>query len=112
MSTWRDLKRDAKQSVHDCFAVPALYTAPNASPVAVHVRHHTRVVQYGDLDREGYAQVVQDVNQIIFLSCEADPVKRGVVEFEDGSQYIIDTVQPSLDGLTVTCDVAQKKVRP
>ena len=104
--------REKEVAIHRHFAVPALYTAPDASPVRVHVRHHTRVVQYGDLDREGYAQVVQDVNQIIFLTCEADPVKRGVVEFDDGSQYIIDTVQPSLNGVSVTCDVAQKKVRP
>lgn len=114
MSDWRSQKQEAQLAVHRQFAVCATYTPPGvgASPVSVHVRHHTRIAQFGDLDREGFAQVIEDVNRMIFLSCEAKPERKGVVEMDDGRQYVIDTVQPSLDGLTVTCDVASKKVVP
>lgn len=111
MSDWLSQKKEAQLAVHRQFAVCATYTPPGvgASAVRVNVRHHSRIAQFGDLDREGYAQTVEDVNQIVFLSEEAVPVRRGVVEFDDGRQYMIDTVQFSLDGVTTRCDVASKK---
>lgn len=108
MSDWLRQKQEAKLAVHRQFAISATYTPPGvgASPVSVQVRHHTRIAQFGDLDREGFAQVVEDVNQIVFQLCQVSPEKRGVVEFEDGRRYRIDTVQPSLDGEYARCDVA------
>lgn len=107
MSTWRSQKDEAQLAVHRQFALSATYTPPGvgASPVAVLARHHSRVAVFGDLDREGFAQTVDDVNQIIFDSCEVAPEKRGVVEFDDGRRYKIETVQPST-GRFVRCDVA------
>lgn len=107
MTPWQRQKDEAQLAVHRQFALPATYTPPGvgASPVVVQVRHHTRVATYGDLDREGFAQTVDDVNQIIFDTCEATPEKRGVVEFEDGRRYKVETVQPQL-GRFVRCDVA------
>ncbi len=107
MTPWQRQKDEAQLAVHRQFALPATYTAPGvgASPVVVYVRHHTRIATFGDLDREGFAQTVDDVNQIIFDTCEATPEKRGVVEFDDGRRYKIDLVQPAT-GRFARCDVA------
>lgn len=110
MADWRSQKAEAQLAVHRQFALCATYTPPGvgASPVLVHVRHHTRVATYGDLDREGFAQTVDDINAVIFDSCEAAPEKRGVIEFDDGRRYKIDLVQPAM-GRFVRCDVAGLK---
>jgi hypothetical protein len=107
VSLWLRQKGEAQLAVHRQFAIPATYTPPSvgASPVVVYVRHHTRVAVYGDLDREGFAQTVDDVNAITFDTCEVMPEKRGVVEFDDGRRYKVETVQPQI-GRFVRCDVA------
>ncbi len=107
MSLWQRQKDEAQLAVHRQFALSATYTPPGvgASPVVVHVRHHTRVAAYGDLDREGFAQTVDDINAVMIDSCEVVPEKRGVIEFDDGRRYKIDLVQPTT-GRFVRCDVA------
>lgn len=107
MSPWKRQKEEAQLAVHRQFASPATYTAPGvgASPVVVYVRHHTRIATYGDLDREGFAQTVDDVNQIIFDTCEVAPEKRGIVVLDDGRRFKVETVQPATSRF-VRCDVA------
>ena len=105
--TWAAAKRNARLAVHRQFAVSATYTAPGvgASPVQVEVRLHNRIARFGDLDREGYGQVVEDINRIHFLQCEVTPATRGVIEFEDGRKFRIEIVEPPTDNVIVSCDV-------
>lgn len=110
MTTWQDQKADAQLAVHRQFALEATYTPPGvgASPVAVLVRHHSRIATFGDLDREGFAQTVDDVNQIIFDTQEVEPEKRGIVVFADGGRYRVELVQPTKSRF-VRCDVAASR---
>lgn len=100
-------KRNARLAVHRQFAVSATYTAPGvgASPVQADVRLHTRIARFGDLDREGYGQVVEDINRVHFLQEQVTPATRGVIEFEDGRKYRVEIVEPPTDDLIVSCDV-------
>ena len=107
-----DIRDQSRAAIHAKFALPAVISDSGGSAIGTaHVRLHLADSRaFGDLDREGFAQVIEDVNRMIFLTAEAKPERKGVVEMDDGRQYVIDTVQPSLDGLTVSCDVASKKV--
>jgi hypothetical protein len=105
---WDDIRQDARLAVHSEFGRAADYLAPGETvPVACTVRFHTRVVRQGDLDREGYAEVYEDVNRIVFLRSEVTPVRRAVVTL-DAKEYTIDTVEPSDDGLLAVCNVVPK----
>lgn len=106
---WSETRTAARLAVHRQFAVPATYTAPTvgAVPVPCSVRLHTRIARFGDLDREGYAEVVEDVSKIIFLQAEVTPVRKALVEVA-GKQFTIDLVVPPDDDLLVTCEVKPK----
>jgi hypothetical protein len=38
---------------------------------------------FGDLDREGFAKSMEDVNQVIFDAMEVEPERGGKVQFPD-----------------------------
>lgn len=73
-------KRTARQVVHKTLGVSALYQDSSLSaPVPCVCRYHTKAVNVGDLNNEGYAVVASDIEQVVF---EADVartigVKRG-----------------------------------
>jgi len=106
---WAQTRAAARLEVHRQFGFPATYTAPTAgsAPVSCTVRLHSKIARFGDLDREGYAEVVEDVTKIIFLQSEVAPVRKALVEVS-GKQYTIDLVVPPDDDLIVTCEVKPK----
>lgn len=114
---WQETRRAARLAVHRQFAVPATYTAPapGAVPVDCSVRLHTRIARFGDLDREGYAQVVEDINRVVFLQSEVpSPQRKGVVTItSNGLQFTIDLKVPSdSDDTIIVCEVKPPKVAP
>lgn len=110
---WSETRQAARLAVHREFGVPASYLAPTdgAEPAACTVRFHTRVARFGDLDREGYAQVVEDVNRVIFLNAEVTTARRGVVTI-NSRDYVLETQEPSDDGLTSVWNVVPKTLTP
>jgi hypothetical protein len=75
---WPQIKQKARDDVHRTFVWPALFlTTP--TPVEIGVRVHYRVKQFGDLDREGFATVVEDVNFIILDSRECSAVEGDLI---------------------------------
>lgn len=98
---WQDIKAQARSVVHATFCVPATYYPPGSDDgVAVTVRRHTVTAVGGDLDREGYAEQIEDVNRIVFDTQQATPEYKGklvltngdllyleVAERQDGSRY-------------------------
>lgn len=77
---WQDIRAAARDVVHTTFGVAALYYAPgSAVAVPVTVRHHTTMLMGGDLDREGYGEVVEDVNRIVLDTTEVTPAYKGRV---------------------------------
>ena len=105
---WGDLKRGARDAAHGAFKRFATYTAPapGATPVNCDVRLYGRVRTFGDNDREGYAQVVDEVEKVQFdLAQIAAPARLGVVKLYSNvertsflAEFTVDTVVPSDDG--------------
>lgn len=82
---WKEIRKKARGVVHAQFSLPAVYTAPDGlTRVTCKARKHNEMKRFGDLDREGFAQVIEDVNQVIFDSIEVTPQKGGVVDFGVG----------------------------
>lgn len=92
MSSWDAIKAVSRKVVHQTFRVDALYTPPGASAaLPIKVRHHTREMRFGDLDREGYAEVAEDINRLVFYREEIDPVQHAIVQIKSsGNKYRLD----------------------
>lgn len=107
---WSDIKRQARLRVHAQFAVSATYTPPGqgSAPIPCQVRLHTKIARFGDLDREGYAEVVEDVNRIIFLQSELKPARKGLVTLYSGHQFTVDLIEPPTDDTVWVCEVKPK----
>ena len=101
---WRAVKQEARNIVHDTMAVPALYlTEPNGSALPVTVRVHTRFAAVGAL-QSGWAERHEEVPKAVFLQAQVEPVRNAFFVLEDGSTYVIDTVQPP-DPPTITAEI-------
>lgn len=81
---WAETRAKARSVVHSTFSLPAVYTSPDGVPVACMARKHNNMKTFGDLDREGFALNIEDVNQVIFDKLEVAPQRKGVVDFGPG----------------------------
>lgn len=66
-SAFAAAKALARRTVHDTMSVAATYI-DQALPMAVslRVRWHNKIVQGGDLENQGYAQVITSYDRVIF----------------------------------------------
>jgi hypothetical protein len=64
--------------------------------------------RFGDLDREGYSQVVEELTRCVIDKLEiATPVRNARIEFtEDNLSFNIDFVEPPDDDRWTPCQVA------
>lgn len=61
------LKAETRQVVHDTLAVSASYLdSTMAEPVDLTVRFHTKINRFGDMLDQGWAEVIEGVNRLIF----------------------------------------------
>lgn len=88
--TWSDIKAGTRLVVHETFGVLVQYAPPSGIAKDVTVRFHTKHKRFGDLDRQGYAEVIEDISQILFQKSEVTTVRLGVVTFPDGSRFRLD----------------------
>ena len=106
MASWDELRRLTRTAVHSTFAFPATYTAPGgAPPVQIMARLHTRAIRFGDLDREGYAQVFEDANRVVIDLAEVTPVRLGQIDFGSGRTYSIVNVIDRPGEPVIECEV-------
>lgn len=97
---WNEIRAQSRDLVHETFRRPAVYTAPDGvTTTNVWVRLHNKLQIFGDLDREGYARVFEEINHIIFDSTEVIPKKNGVVDFA-----VDETFEP-IPGLDVKYEI-------
>lgn len=78
---WKETLGTARDVVHATFRRPAVYTSPAGVSTNCWVRLHTDLKLFGDLDREGYARMYEDINQAVFDGAEIVPQKNGVIDF-------------------------------
>lgn len=97
MTDWFAIKAKMQQDVHSTFSASAVYRAAGTmfdQPVTV--RLHTRQEIIGDLDREGFAQILQDLNRVVIDTEEvAAPARLSRITFGDGRQFLLDTPLPN-----------------
>lgn len=106
---WADTRKKARRVVHSTFSLPAVYTAPGGGAgVACLARKHSKTMVFGDLDREQYAQMIADVDQVVFDELEVVPVRGGIVDFGDAGKFRIEEVLPKTDDFR-RCNVVESK---
>lgn len=81
---WAETRKKARRKVHSTFSLPAVYTSPAGVETPCMARKHNEMQTFGDLDREGYALNIEDVNRIIFDKLEVVPERNGTVDFGVG----------------------------
>lgn len=75
---------------------------------AITVRDHSNTVVTGDLDREQYAKVVEDIDRLILLTEEVNRfgIKEGhYIKLQDGRVMYLELQRPVNDDFTVTFEV-------
>jgi hypothetical protein len=73
-------KASLRRKVHEIFGVTAFYQDSSMSePVEIRARWHNKETNLGDLDNEGYAEIVEGIERIVFEAAEARThnIKRG-----------------------------------
>lgn len=89
-----EIRDRARAQVHGHFAIPAVVRSPDGlSEVPLQARLHRNVRKpIGDLDREGFALVIEQSNGIIVDRQEWEPVKNWVIDFGRDRIFSIDTI--------------------
>jgi len=115
---WTVIKGMARRAVHDVFAVEAVYTppGPNRTPLGVRVRWHVRGNRLlGDLQGQGYGEVVTDVDRVVFnmeqlAEINAPLPERGARIFLPGNNVtlILDVRDPADGPITQTWEVVRE----
>jgi len=60
-------KANLRQAVHDAFCVDATYKDSSLTEaVAITVRWHNQIANLGQMDADGYAELIQGIERIIF----------------------------------------------
>jgi hypothetical protein len=81
---WAEIRKKARRVTHSTFALPAVYTSPAGVETPCMARKHNSMKTFGDLDREGFAVNIEDVNQVVFDKLEVEPERKGTVDFGAG----------------------------
>ena len=108
MSGFAALRLQARRTVHDTFAGPATYQDSSMDEaVALRVRWHNKRATLGDIESQGYAQVVDSVDRLVFDQDELTTKDvtlrhRGVVTMDDGAVYSLDVQDPSNGPISVS----------
>lgn len=107
---WRETRATARDAVHAAFGVPATYYAPGSeTAVPVNVRHHSQIVPSGDLEREGYADQIIDVNRVVFDTTEVSPVRKGRVVMPDDDVLYLEVFERLDSGRYAVWNVVRER---
>lgn len=109
-------KLRTRQIVHKTLAVSALYSDDaGITNTPITVRWHNKLSVHGDLEREGYAQIIEGIDRLIFNSDELAAIpltlaRGGVVTIPQyqGAQFQLDTSAPTDGPLDLIWNVARK----
>ena len=105
----KEIKDQARATLHGSMSYPALYTAPGSSaPIDCNVRLHiTSHLDMGAWQQsDGFAVMAEQPTKVVFLRSEVVPERGGVVELGDGTKYRVDRPLPAY-GITQTAEVVE-----
>jgi len=106
---WADLLADARATLHTELGLSATYTPPGvgATTVPATVRLVREMVNHGDLDRQGFAKVREDINSLVVDSTEvAAPTRNGRFTVTGHGTFRVEDVEPA-DGRFLTVMVVR-----
>ena len=111
MGKYFDEIRDAsREAVHSFFSLPAVARSPNGLTVVegLNIRLHRNLRKpFGDLDREGFALVMEMHNQVIVDRTQWYPLKNWTLDFGRGRVFNIDNVDAESEERYVRCVVSE-----
>lgn len=112
MPTFRDIKRQARLTLHKRLGEPAIYvtaTDPGQTSfvmTGVLVRLHLNFSEVGELLRGGFAEMHEMTPKVIFVESQMKPVRDGIVVTRDLGAFRIDNVLPPND-ITVSAEIVK-----
>lgn len=108
--SWLDIKQKARGDVNRTFAIPAQFRpAAGGAVIDGTARLHYKVRSFGDLDREGFATVTEDIDYIILdTRVFVGAGEKDRVHFPDLNRtFKLDVEHPNEDGIFVKWEVVE-----
>lgn len=94
---WSAIKASTRRAVHDTFKVRALYHDPRMSePMPVSVRWHNKIGVIGQETNQGYAEVIEGIDRVIFNREELEksaiitPDRNPIMPMKGGTIQLVD----------------------
>lgn len=107
MGGLRDVKRRARQALHQRMAGRVLYRrATTDAFTVVTARLHLQTAVNGELLRGGYSEVHELTPRAVFLLSEVRPARGAVIFTQDNGAWRVDNELPP-DGLTITAELVR-----
>jgi ribulose bisphosphate carboxylase small subunit len=107
-----EIRDQARASIHEAFTVPATVRSPDGLTEVTDIGarlHRDLRKPFGDLDREGFALVMEFTNQVIFDRQQWEPVKNWTVDFGRGRVFNIDNIISESSERYVRTEVSEKR---
>lgn len=109
MPTFREMKHQAREQLHEALAEPVYYFAdPSADAVIVTARLHLSFRALGALSgggSQGYAAFEEITPKARFLIAELSPSNDAIIVTKYNGAFVVEYVHPP-DGLTVDAQIA------
>lgn len=105
-----DIRDASRAAVHANFALPAVATSHDGLTTVpdLTIRLHRDIRKpFGDLDREGFALLIESHNQVIVDTQQWVPVKNWILDFGRGRVFNIDNVVKVLGERYWVCNVTE-----
>lgn len=107
MFDFAQLKHDARRAIHDTMKVTCGYVAPGVPPgTQLGVRWHNKINRMGDLENQGYAEIVEGIDRMIFDLAELS--EKGITLTRDG----LVTLPALMGGIEFALDVQEPDTGP
>ena len=105
------IRDQARATIHDQFTIAAVVRSPDGSvTVDVGARLHIDGKKpFGDLDREGFALVIEEYNQVIFDRQQWEPQKGWSVDFGRGRVYNLVNFLGPRSARYIKMEITEKK---
>jgi hypothetical protein len=105
--SWRDIKQETRDIVHETMGLPAVYDDGSDEPIECSVRHHRRTAFIGDDIEDFSPGILSQINRVILDKREIEsPVRNATLTFDDGTVLKIDVIVQQGENY-VMCEVKQ-----
>ena len=110
--SWLDIKQKAREVTHRTFGIPAQFRPAAGGFIDGAARLHYKNKMFGDLDREGFATVTEDVDFVVIdTRVFVNARDRDRIHFPNLNRtFKLDVEHPTEDGIFVKWEVIEENV--